>query len=184
MNRLDLIIHPVRLRIIEAIGTNAVTTQDIANHLPDVPKSSIYRHLKQLLEGDVVRVWDTKLVNGIQEKTYRMGQSARLTPAELEGLTAEEHIGYFTTYMATLLRTFGNYVNQREENSEAIDFVKDRVGYTEVSFYATNDEFDKLQMAINQAIMPLINQPEGNGRIKRKLAFVTHPLIGKDRQDE
>ncbi|MEM7332730.1 MAG: helix-turn-helix domain-containing protein [Chloroflexota bacterium] len=176
MNRLDLIIHPVRIRIIEAIGTEALTTQEIADRLPDVPKSSIYRHLKQLLDGEVVRVWDTRLVKGIQEKTYRMGH-ARLLPADLDGITADQHINYFTTYLMTLLRSFGNYVQSKESLDGGIEFLKDRTGYTEATFYATDDEFDQFQMMINQALMPLISQPEGNGRKKRKLAVITHPIL-------
>ena len=184
MNRLDLIIHPVRLRILEAIGNEALTTQEIADRLSDVPKSSIYRHLKQLLNGEVVRVWDTRLVNGIQEKTYRMGFGSQLTPDDLEGMSAANHIGYFTTYVMTLLRSFGHYVNNVEKNGRSINFLKDKTGYTEATFFATDEEFDKMQMMINQALIPLITQPEGNGRVKRKIAVVTHPLIIEDSENE
>ncbi len=177
MNQLDLIIHPVRIRIIEAIGNEALTTQEIADRLPDVPKSSIYRHLKQLLEGEVVRVWDTRLVKGIQEKTYRIGHAAKISPDALASLTASEHINYFTTYLMTLLRSFGNYAQARESQGQPVDFVKDKTGYTEVTFYASDEEFDKMQMMINQAIMPLLTQPAGNGRVRRKMAVITHPLL-------
>lgn len=180
MKQVDLIIHPVRLRIIEVIGNEALTTQEIADYLPDVPKSSLYRHLKQLLKGGVVRVWDTRLVNGIEEKTYRLGHGARLTPDDLKGVSAAEHINYFTTFIASMLRSFGDYVNKRESAGDEIDFVKDHVGYNEVTFYANHDEIMQMQALINQAVVPLLSQPEGNGRIRHKLTFVIHPILEQE----
>ena len=68
MKKADLIIHPVRLRIMQALTNQTLTTQEITDELGDVPKSSVYRHLKMLLDGGLIAVAETNLVKGIGEK--------------------------------------------------------------------------------------------------------------------
>ena len=173
--RVDLIIHPVRFRILQTLTHEQLTTQDIADRLPDVPKSSIYRHLKLLLDNEIVSVADTRLVKGIQEKTYRVTQSIHLTADDMEGLSADEHLNYFTNYVFTLLRDFSNYLTATEEMDGKIDMLADRVGYTEVKFFANLEELNQFMVALNQAILPLMQNEAGNGRFLYKLATIAHP---------
>ncbi|MCP4359992.1 MAG: helix-turn-helix domain-containing protein [Chloroflexi bacterium] len=174
MRKSDLIIHPVRFRILRTIGDERLTTQEISDRLPDVPKSSIYRHLKLLLDNDAVTVADTRLVNGIQEKVYAVLQPPSLGPGDVANLTADEHIGYFTTYALMLIQDFAAYLQTTEAHG-AIDMLADRVGYHEASFYATPQELDVVVGALNQALLPLLKNEGGNGRRLYKLATVMHP---------
>jgi hypothetical protein len=53
----------------------------------------------------------------------------------------------------------------------------DYVGYNDVAFWATTAELDAMVAAINQAVMPLLQNGPGNGRRKHKLATITHPIF-------
>ena len=172
MRKIELIVHPVRFQILQALGSETLTTQEIANRLPGTPKSSIYRHLKLLLDHDLIVVAETRLVNGIQEKAYRLDQPTHLGPEEMQDLTADDHIRFFTTYALTLVQDFARYVSL----NDPIDMVADRTGYTEVTFYATTAELDSFQHAINTALLKLLGNEPGNGRSRRKLAVVSQPL--------
>jgi DNA-binding transcriptional ArsR family regulator len=175
MNKADLVIHPVRLRILRLLGGGAQTTQEIAERLGDVPTSSLYRHLKLLLDGGLVEVADRRLVKGIQEKTYRPAQTAVLGPGAVAMWTADDHVHYFTTYVLTLIHDFAAYVLQAEADRGSIDMLADRVGYREVDFYATTQELDLAFGAVNVALLPLLQHKEGDGRRRYKLATVLHP---------
>ena len=172
MRKIELVIHPVRFRIMRAIGRDELTTQEIAERLPATPKSSIYRHLKLLLEHNLIAIAETRLVNGIQEKAYRLAQPPRLGAEDMKGLSVEEHIHYFTTYVLTLVQDYSDYVTQ----NAPIDMLVDRTGYTEVAFYATTAELDTFQAEINAALLKLMGNGPGNGRSHRKLAIVSQPL--------
>lgn len=172
LRKIELVIHPVRFQILRVIGTEALTTQEIADRLPDTPKSSIYRHLKLLLAHSLIMLADTRLVNGIQEKTYRLDQPARLGVEDVANLSADDHIRFFTTYALTLVQDFADYVTQKAP----IDMLADRTGYTEIAFYATTAELDDFQLALNNALMKLMGHEPGNGRSRRKLAIVSQPL--------
>lgn len=175
-SKADLIIHPVRFRILQTLATETLTTQTIAERLPDVPKSSIYRHLRALLDGQMIAVAETRPVKGILEKAYRLAQRPYLGPDDLIGVSADDHMRHFTTYVMTLLQGFSDYLTAAEPT---IDFVADRVGYTEAVFYATDAEMDALQSDLNAAFLKVArNESEDgreNGRKKRKIAIVSHP---------
>jgi len=175
MKKADLIIHPVRLWILRVLDGEMLTTQEITDRLRDVPKSSVYRHLTLLLDGRLVQVADTRLVKGIQEKRYRLAQTAVLGPGDVALWTADEHIGYFTTYVLTLLHDFAAYVTQTEMEQGAIDMLADRAGYREVSFRATTQELDMAFGQVNEALLPLLKNEVGDGRREYKLATILHP---------
>ena len=176
MNKVELILHPVRFRIMQTIDGKILTTQEIADQISDVPKSSIYRQLKILLDGDMIAVAETRLVNGIQEKTYQLAQKPYLNAGDVANLSAEEHVHYFTIYVMNVLREFADYMQRSETETGSIDMLADRVGYTEVSVYVTRAELDVLQAELNTAIMKVAKNEPGNGRSRHKFAIITHPV--------
>ena len=176
----ELVIHPVRLRILLCLQSGELTTQEIADCLPDVPKSSLYRHLRLLLEGQFVSVAEIRLVQGIQEKVYILSRPARLGPEDMADLSAEDHLRYFTTYLMTLLRGFSDYLSDSTE----IDFEADRVGYNEVSFWTNKQELDDFSVQLNNALRPLLENHEGEGRWWHKVAVIGHPIMAKGSRND
>jgi DNA-binding transcriptional ArsR family regulator len=176
MEKVDLIMHPLRLRIMQALSRENLTTQAIAELLPDAAVSSIYRHLKLLLEGGMIEVAETELVQGIQQKTYRLAQSPHLGPEDVAGLNAETHVHYFATYLMSLLRDFANYLQAAEAEAGALDLLADQTGYTETIVYATPEEMETFRAEFLAALAKLVGNEGGNGRSRRKLALISHPL--------
>lgn len=170
---IDLIIHPVRLRIMGLLGRCKLTTQQIGDALPDTPRSSIYRHLRLLLEGGLIDVAETRLVNGIEEKVYVLKVAPRITdPADMAGLSHEEHLRYFTVFLTELLHGYADYL----EHTPVVDMGADRVGFTTFAAYATVEEWDTVGQVLNKALLALAPNPPGEGRVLRKIAVLSHPL--------
>ncbi len=179
MTKIELVLHPDRIRILQTLAGATLTTRQISAALPGVPTSSIYRHLKKLLDGGIIEVAETRRVKGVEEKYYRLTSAARLSPHELANLSPADHVRHFATYSAALLQGFADYI----ENSPDQDYVRDRAGYSEVAFYASEEEFDRFQAALNQAVLPLLQNPPGPGRIRRRLATITHPISQGEEDD-
>ena len=54
---LDLLLHPLRLRIIQLLfDGRRLTARQIAAAQPEIPQATLYRHLHQLVEGGVLVV--------------------------------------------------------------------------------------------------------------------------------
>jgi DNA-binding transcriptional ArsR family regulator len=171
-SKAELILHPVRLRIILAISGRQMTAQDLAGALPDVAQATLYRHINALAEGEILTVVDERPVRGTVEKTYALpeGHSHRLTAEDLAGLGPEDHMHYFTVFVAALLSDFAAYL-QREQ----IDPVADGVGYQSVPLYLSDGELQNLAAGINALVIPLLSNGPGEGRTRRTFSTVMIP---------
>lgn len=181
---MDVIIHPVRLRILQTLLGEDLTTQEISERLPDIPKSSIYRHLRLLLDAGMIDVAESQLVHGIQEKVYGLAQAPRLTEEDARNVTAEAHFRYFTTYVLTLLHDFADYLRLAQDDAGLVYAAEDHAGYTEARFYATEEELQRFEEALNQALLPLMENEAGGKRKRHKVAIVAQPVRGKPQTNE
>jgi len=75
MDTLELLGHPVRLRIVHAMrGGRSLTTAQLCARLPDVSKAMVYRHVDLLAAGGVLEVAEERRVRGAVERHYRLCQ--------------------------------------------------------------------------------------------------------------
>ena len=167
-SRLDLFLHPVRLRILLALGTLERTTHELAASLDDIPVSSLYRHLQTLLDAGALEVVSERRVRGAVEKTLRIRRDlAPLTPAEMGNLTPDRLRPAFLAFMVQLYQEFDRYLRQPDP-----DMARDLVGFTTVQFYASDEQWRVFIQALNAALVPLLSQEAGEGRRRRRLATV------------
>jgi len=170
-DKLNLILHPVRLRILTTISGREMTAQQLSKALPDIAVATLYRHINALQEGDLLTVVDERQVRGTVEKTYAIQDESALILSEedLKNATKEEHIRYFTTYLVSLIADFTTYL----QNRETVDFAKDGVGYHTSHLYMTDDELKIFSEQLSELLMPF-TQP-ADGRKRRQLSTIFLP---------
>src|SRR6266545_1576561 len=102
MARADLLLHPVRLRILKAfLGDRALTTTQLAAELDDVPAGSLYRHVALLTKAGILQVVAERRIRGAVERTYTLRLfAAQVGPAEAAAMTPEEHSQAFIAFVA------------------------------------------------------------------------------------
>ncbi|HEY9857565.1 MAG TPA: helix-turn-helix domain-containing protein [Stenomitos sp.] len=168
----DLILHPVRMRVLQLLGTGRhYTAQQLAEALPDVPSATLYRHLNKLLSGNLLEVVSQRQVRGAQEKTYALrGGSASVDPQELASASREDHMRYFTTFLASLMADFERYLQ-----GESFDLVQDQVGYRTLPLNLSKAEFLQFAQALQEAVRPFIGLPDSPERTIRHFSTVVIP---------
>jgi len=73
----DLLLHPVRLRIVQAfLGDRALTTTALREELADIPPTSLYRQVARLVAAGVPMVVAERRVRGAVQRTYVLRLSA------------------------------------------------------------------------------------------------------------
>ena len=175
LSRADLVLHPVRLRLIVALARRQLTARQLSELLPDIPQATLYHHLGLLTRAGYLRIVSERQVRGMVEKRYAFAEtSSLLTPDDLANLSSEEHLRLFTTFVTTLIGEFARYLEQHASNAP-IDLFADRVGYRETPVYLSDDEFDAAQEALNQAVLPFLRQETAPHRRRRLLAVITFP---------
>jgi len=175
MKRADLVLHPVRLRIILAFaGGRRLTPQQVAAALPDVPQATLYRQIERLYRGGALAVAAERRVRGAVERTYVLAEGgASLSPADLAKSSRDDHLGYFTAFAAGLIAQFEQYLERPE-----IDLLKDGVGYRQVVLNLSDEELMEMAGALNVAVGRFLAYEPKSGRQRRMLATVLFPLGG------
>ena len=173
-NFIDLVLHPTRLRIVMALAGRHMTSLQLAEALGDTPQATLYRHLNRLTQAGVLEVAAERRVRGTLEKIYTLGSKGGLVNAqEFTNLSGEDHLRYFTTFVATLLDDFSRYI----QNTPALDPVADGVGYQKFPLELNEEEFAEVAKGINAAIIPYLNNPPTPGRKRRIFVTAAIPVI-------
>ncbi|MGY1601791.1 helix-turn-helix domain-containing protein [Geodermatophilus sp. SYSU D00815] len=170
----DLLLHPVRLRVVQAfLGDRTLTTGDLRAELPDVPAATLYRHVGVLAEAGVLEVVGERRVRGAAERSYRLvDRAASMGAAELAGMSGEDHRQTFGTFVAGLLADFDRYLAAA---GEPPDLARDGVGYRTVALWQTDEEFSSFVLALRALLMDRLAAGPGEGRRRRIVHVVQLP---------
>lgn len=172
MTSADLLLHPVRLRILQAfLGDRSLTTSRLQAELPDVPPASLYRHVARLVGGGVLTVVDERRVRGALERTYALQTSeATVKPEDLADLSADDHRRMFFTFLAGIIRDFELYLERGD-----IDLIRDGVSYRLAGMWLTAAEARKLTRDLNEILVPATRNSPKRGRKRWYLGSIVLP---------
>ena len=158
----DLLLHPVRLRIVQAfLGDRALTTADLRGELPDVPPATLYRHVGVLAEAGVLTVVGERRVRGAAERSYRLVTEAASVDAA--AMSVDEHRRAFATFVAALLADFDRYADAAA--GPGLDPAADGVGYRQVALWLDDEEFTGLVTELRAVLTARLgHEPDGARR--------------------
>jgi len=158
----DLLLHPVRLRIVQAfLGDRALTTADLRGELPDVPAATLYRHVGVLAEAGVLAVVGERRVRGAAERSYRLvTEAASVGAADAAAMSVDEHRRAFATFVAALLADFDRYADAAA--GPGLDPAADGVGYRQVALWLDDEEFTALVTELRAVLTArTVLEPDG-----------------------
>jgi DNA-binding transcriptional ArsR family regulator len=173
----DLLLHPVRLRIVKAfLGDRALTTSQLAAELGDVPAGSLYRHVARLTRAGVLQVVAERRVRGAVERTYTMRlAAAQVQPGEARAMTLDDHAQAFLAYVAGLLADFDRYIASRPA-----DPARDGADYRVGAMWLTDGEFADLARDLREVFLPRLANAPRDGRRRRMIYTVSLPGPGQE----
>ena len=167
----DLLLHPVRLRVVQALLGREMTTAELRAELPDVAPATLYRQVATLLDGELLEVVAERRVRGAVERTYRLRDTAPSVSAdEAATMSPEQHQRAFSTFVAGLLADFERYVGHGD-----VDLCRDLVGYRTAAMYLTDEELLSLVTDLRAVLAPRLEHGPAPGRRRRLLTTITLP---------
>lgn len=173
----DLLLHPVRLRIVQAfLGDRALTTTQLRTELPDIPPASLYRHVARLVNAGVLAVVAQRRVRGALERTYVLRSSAAGIGAdELARMTPDQHRQAFLAFVAGLVGDFDRYVA-----GVHIDPLRDGVSYRLAAMWLDDLELMEVARELAIVLQPRLANMRRPGRKRRILGTVLLPGANSD----
>ncbi|MGE5136188.1 MAG: helix-turn-helix domain-containing protein [Gemmatimonadota bacterium] len=173
MDTLDLLLHPVRLRIVHAMsGGRMLTTSGLCALLPDVPKTTVYRHVGLLAEAGVLEVAGEQRVHGAVERSYRLRRERIVIDSEAAAsMSLDDHRRGFAAAMAALLADFNAYLGR-----EHADPVADWVSYRQFPLWLSRDELATLIGQFTEGLMAVARNEPAPGRRPHLVSTILFPL--------
>jgi DNA-binding transcriptional ArsR family regulator len=170
---LELLAHPVRLRIVHAMrGDRELTTGQLCALLPDVSKAMVYRHVDLLAAEGILEVAGEHRVRGAVERVFRLRQDRAVIGADaFRSMLPGDHRHGFFTALAVLVAEFNAYLEK-----DSSDPVADLVGYRQHAIWLSRDELTELISGLRKAILPALANPPRGDRTRYLLSPILFPM--------
>lgn len=171
MTSAKLLLHPVRLRVVEAfLGDRKLTTADLRDELPDVPAASLYRHLARLIDAGVLDVVSERKVRGTVERTYVKHSRHNVSRSELAQLSRRELRQVYLAYVAALLTDIDHYL-ERDDT----DLRRGGATLRIAAMWLSDDELREVAAGFGKLLQPYLDRPATPDRTRRVLRTIVLP---------
>jgi len=166
----SLVTHPIRARIILTVMGRELSTQQISTLLPDIPRTSLYRHIRELTEAGVLIVVGETAIRGTVEKTYTVHlRAASLTREDMLEAGHEEYFRVVTGFLGGITDVYQAYLARREEG--LYENILLRVNSVNLS----DEEFQQFRKQLTDLLTSVQANPLTPGRRRRVIGLLGVP---------
>lgn len=168
----DVIMHPVRMRIIQKLINHQLTAQQLMELLPDIPQASLYRNIKKLVDAEVIHIVEETPIRGTVEKLYSIHNpaTATLDPEEVKNLSKDEQMSIFIKYLVNLMGEFERYLTEGN-----VDYIADGVSFRQATLYLSDEEFRGFLDELRAVYAKALEKKSAKGRRSRTFANIIIP---------
>ena len=165
---MEACMNATRQRIIQVIMIKKeATSAEIGEELPDIPRASLYRHIKVLLDAEIITVVKEEFKRGSMEKTYA------IAPQRPYEDTNEEYNSLIQSALMGLQGEFYRYFNGANPDPQ-----RDLLTVGSASLMMSDDEMMEFIKAYGELIQKYMPNKSAEGRKVRKVTFVISPNEG------
>ena len=162
---MEACMNSTRQRILQVIMIKKqATSSEIGEELPDIPRASLYRHIKVLLDAEIIAVVKEEVKRGSVEKTYA------IAPQRPYGDTSEEYNRMIQSALMGLQGEFFRYFN-----GENPDPQRDLLTVASASLMMSDEEMMEFIMSYGELLQKYMQNKPAEGRKVRKVTFVLSP---------
>ncbi|GAA5205216.1 helix-turn-helix domain-containing protein [Microbacterium kyungheense] len=163
----DVVLHPVRLRIVQQLGGRSLTTAQLRAALPDVTQATLYRHVATLVDAGILTVVEERRVRGAVERTLALGdRMAHVDREELRRVDASQLRTAFLTFLGEVAADFDRFV-------AGDPGLRDYSGFARTALYVDAEDLARIQAGLAELLSPFF-APRGERR-RVMLATVLTP---------
>ena len=172
MNIDELLLHPVRLRIVHALaGDRVLTTTQLCERIPEASKVTVYRQVAVLVDGGFLDVAGEQRVRGAVERRYRLRQDRPVIDADAAtAMSLDDHRRGFAAAMAVLIAEFGAYLDRDGANP-----ADDGVSYRQATLWLSRDELAEMTRRMVAVLQDSTANAPAPGRTRYLLSPILFP---------
>jgi DNA-binding transcriptional ArsR family regulator len=164
-----IMLNPIRMRIVQELAAKkSQTTTELCEKISDVPRTTMYRHIKVLLKNHILTVVSEKKIRGSLERTLALNVGEIKKHNTLQNASQNA-----LTFLMERYARFHNYFN-----GENPDPGKDKYFFNNTILMLDDSEFDQFLVEL-QGLLKKYNFEAINGRKARDISII-HSPIGED----
>ncbi len=165
-----IVMNPTRQRIVQClIIKQKATVAEIAEELSDIPKPSIYRHIKTLFDNNCIEVVEETKKRGTVEKTYSLVQN----PVG-ESPTNEDVSFLVQSSLMSIMASFTKYFANENANPQ-----KDMLSLSSSTLMLSDEEFMQMFGEIGEVYNKYIMNKPNESRKPRNITIISAPTNDK-----
>ncbi|MET9275715.1 hypothetical protein [Kribbella sp. NPDC003557] len=159
---LDVLLHPIRWRIAQRALGREVTTTDLKRDLPDIPTTTLYRHVAALIDAGYLTVVRERKIRGTTERTLSLDQTkvGRIDEREARAMTADQHRQAFLMMLTRLAADFDRAVDSGDLQPRL-----DQLGYSQLALYLSPDDMAAFRAGFTKLVEPYLAESPGKDRV-------------------
>lgn len=165
------LLNPVRIKIIQSVLDKGETTsKELAELLPDIAIASLYRHIKKLIDLDVLEIVSEMQIRGTIERTFKVKYNPfeSITEAMDQG-DVSLHFQMFFSFLMSQLSDFSSYTRT------PYDMKEDMVGFRTYPFYMSIEETQNFYEALSNVFNKYLHLEAEPHRKLMKFSFSMMP---------
>lgn len=170
-NKAEVLMHPVRMKILQALMHNkeeGLSTLEMNSIIKDVPQATLYRHIQILVDESIIKIVKERKVRSVTEKFYALNEGAEiLSKEDWTQLTIKQKLNYVSNYQLTLLSQYQNYLHSLGEEERLADLST----FSFIDLTLTTDQFMSFENELNDLIIKYYNMADSNNNETKTIAI-------------
>jgi len=161
----EIILNPVRMRVIQEMAAGqSMTASELCEKISDVPRTTMYRHIKILVDNKILAVVSEKKIRGSVERTLALNIEEISRHNTIEN-ASQNAFRFLMNKYARLHNYFG---------SESPNPGKDKIFLNSTVMMMNDDEFDEFLSEL-QALLIKYSLGAKSGRRARDISVISAP---------
>lgn len=167
----EIFLHPIRTRIIQLVANHtSMTVSAIADAMHDIPRSTIYRHVKILSENNVLVVVKEEKVRGTYEREYAFN-------SEVLNMQGNEAHKAAYSFLLKMLFNFNDYFKTPDANP-----IQDQIFLSQNTLLLSDEEFEQLKVDMYEVIKTYLNFAPHHERKARNISIISSPVRTEEKK--
>lgn len=161
-----ILLDPIRSRILQCMALRQqITAGELSQLMPDVPKTTLYRHVGLLHDYKLIKVVAEKRIRGSVERTYALDVQ---TYKDLNTVERTPHNAF--GFLMHIYADFHRYFEEDNPNPE-----QDFLFLSNLNLLLSDTEFKELFGQINTLLREHLANTPNEQRKQRSISFISSP---------
>jgi len=168
-SKLELIMNPVRIRILTALSNQKLTTHQLAIEIPDIPQTT-------LVENGLIQVAEENPIRGTVERVYQIDRAVNLTDDDLNSLRKKDLEQLVSVMIGSLLSEAKVFLSAMPDQGDVKPLAQG-IEFAKTSLFLNGTEFEELNKKMHEVIHSYAKLPAGEDRKRMVFSYFFIPVV-------